>query len=271
MEDFNDKLNEDLDEDLNEGLDEGLDEQTEDSDDDIEYEYDDDGNIIIPDEEESESTEDTADNGDKETAPDATEDTRDAEIARLKKELAARDSQIKDTLKSLGENEELGVEGLEKLAAEAQDITLEEYREKRAKATESAEAVELLRKQRFEEKIKADLDAVHAAYPETKQYATVYDFPNFAKFSKYRDLGLPADEAYIAANPRSVMASVAESANTAAASLRGSKEHLRSNVPVASRDNSIKISKREMDEYKDLFPKLSEKEIIALHKQTIKK
>ena len=129
----------------------------------------------------------------------------------------------------------------------------------------------LVQKQKFDEKIRTDLAAVQQAYPETKQYKSVFEFPNFAKFSKYRDLGLPPDEAYIAANPKGVMTSVAGAAQQQARNLSNTKDHLRSNVPVGSKDKSITISKKQMAEYRDLFPNLSDKEIVALHKQTMKK
>ena len=122
----------------------------------------------------------------------------------------------------------------------------------------------------FDEKIRSDLAAVQRAYPETKAYNSVYDFPNFAKFSQYRDLGLPPEDAYIAANPKSVMTSVADAAKQQTLNLNN-KDHLRSNVPKSSKENSTVISKKQMAEYKELFPNLSDKEIVALYKQTIKK
>jgi hypothetical protein len=53
--------------------------------------------------------------------------------------------------------------------------------------------------------------------------------------------------------------------------LSSTKEHLRSNVPVGAKDKSITISKRQMAEYRDLFPNMSDKELVALYKQTMKK
>ena len=203
--------------------------------------------------------------------PAAAPDAKDAEIAKLRRQLAERDSQIKDTLKSLGADENGGVAELERLAAEAAEIPVEEYRRKKAERMQQEEAMRLVQKQKFDEKIRADLAAVQKAYPNTKQYKSVFEFPNFAKFSRYRDLGLPPDEAYIAANPKGVMTSVAGAAQQQARNLSNTKDHLRSNVPVGSKDKSITISKKQMAEYRDLFPNLSDKEIVALHKQTMKK
>ena len=283
------------DEDLTDTSDEDKDEG------DIEFDYDEEGNIVIPDDSEDDNSEeeaekdsegadaegnDAADNGQDENGgaeeapstekpkvvePAAAPDAKDAEIAKLRRQLAERDSQIKDTLKSLGADENGGVAELERLAAEAAEIPVEEYRRRKAERLQQEEAMRLVQKQKFDEKIRADLAAVQQAYPETKQYKSVFEFPNFAKFSKYRDLGLPPDEAYIAANPKGVMTSVAGAAQQQVRNLSNTKDHLRSNVPVGSKDKSITISKKQMAEYRDLFPNLSDKEIVALHKQTMKK
>ena len=283
------------DEDLTDTSDEDKDEG------DIEFDYDEEGNIVIPDDSEDDNSEeeaekdsegadaegnDAADNGQDENGgaeeapstekpkvvePAAAPDAKDAEIAKLRRQLAERDSQIKDTLKSLGADENGGVAELERLAAEATEIPVEEYRRRKAEKLQQEEAMRLVQKQKFDEKIRADLAAVQQAYPETKQYKSVFEFPNFAKFSKYRDLGLPPDEAYIAANPKGVMTSVAGAAQQQVRNLSNTKDHLRSNVPVGSKDKSITISKKQMAEYRDLFPNLSDKEIVALHKQTMKK
>lgn len=298
---INDELNE---EDLDLGFeDEDLTDTSDDDQDegDIEFDYDEEGNIVIPDDSEDDNSEEEAEkdsegadsegnddadkgqdeNGGAEEAPSAEKpgvvkpaaapDAKDAEIAKLRRQLAERDSQIKDTLKSLGADENGGVAELERLAAEAAEIPVEEYRRKKAERMQQEEAMRLVQKQKFDEKIRADLAAVQQAYPETKQYKSVFEFPNFAKFSRYRDLGLPPDEAYIAANPKGVMTSVAGAAQQQARNLNSTKDHLRSNVPVGSKDKSITISKKQMAEYRDLFPNLSDKEIVALHKQTMKK
>ena len=283
------------DEDLTDTSDEDKDEG------DIEFDYDEEGNIVIPDDSEDDNSEeeaekdsegadaegnDAADNGQDENGgaeeapstekpkvvePAAAPDAKDAEIAKLRRQLAERDSQIKDTLKSLGADENGGVAELERLAAEAAEIPVEEYRRRKAEKLQQEEAMRLVQKQKFDEKIRADLAAVQKAYPNTKQYKSVFEFPNFAKFSKFRDAGLSPEEAYIAANPQGVMTSVAGAAQQQARNLSNTKDHLRSNVPVGSKDKSITITKKQMAEYRDLFPGMSDKEIVALHKQTMKK
>lgn len=258
---------------------------------DDELEYDDEGNIVIPDDdagdasgEEDEDTlvegEDNDDNNGSEDndsqeddAPPATEpvaaDDKDAEIARLQAQLAERDALIKDTLVSLGADGNEGAAGLERLAAEAEDLTLDEYRARRAEKAKSEEAVRIVQRQEFEKKTLADLRAVQEAYPETKVYKTVFELPNFQKFARFRDAGLTPEEAYIAANGKAVMSSVATA--TKQASLNRTKDHIRSTVPKGAKDNSITISKKTLAEYRDLFPNMSDKEIVALYKQTMKK
>jgi hypothetical protein len=295
-EEIKDELNEEIeldteDMDLTETEDEDKDEG------DIEFDYDDDGNIIIPDDiEDASSDEEENNDADKKqdengsaeeelstNEPEVVEpvpvpDAKDVELAKLRAALAAkdkqieeRDAQIRDTLKNLGADENEGIAGLEKLAAEAAEMSVEDYRKQKAERMQKEEAIRLVNKQRFEEKIRADLVAVQQTYPSAKQYKSVYEFPNFDKFSKFRDAGLTPEEAYIAANPQSVMTSVAGAAQQQVRNLSNTKNHLRSNVPVGSKDNSITITKKQMTEYRDLFPNMSDKEIIALHKKTMKK
>lgn len=278
---MNDELDEKPNEELNEEPDGEIDfEDVPKSEENVEFEYDVAGNIIIPDDTEdteSENTpaaeEKTHDNEEKNVESSSNDiiDQKDIEIANLRKQITERDEQIRDTLKSLGADENEGVAGLERIAAEAADIPVEEYRRKKTERMRQEEAVRLLQKQKFDEKIQADLISVQRAYPETRQYKSVFEFPNFEKFSNYRDLGLPPDEAYIAANSKEVMANVVGAVQRHEQNLSRTKEHLHSNVPAGAKDRSVSITKEEMSEYRDIFPNLSDKEIIALHKQTLKK
>lgn len=269
-------MNDDFDEEFADAPD--LEEEGEHPNEENDFEYDENGNIIIPDD--TEDTEVESDSVTEEKArvneeesiePQDIPDPKDIEIASLRKQITERDEQIRDTLKSLGADENEGIAGLERIAAEAADISVEEYRRKKTERMRQEEAVRLLQKQKFDEKIQADLISVQRAYPETRQYKSVFEFPNFEKFSNYRDLGLPPDEAYIAANSKNVMANVAGAVQRHEQNLSRTKEHLRSNVSVVAKDNSFSITKKEMSEYRDIFPELSDKEIVALHKQAMKK
>lgn len=253
-----------------------------------ELEYDDDGNIIIPEDDDAEasdaegedvpgtdegdndaSKEDDISKGGEEPAAAEEPDAKDAEIERLRAELAERDNLIGDALESLGADRNGGAAELERIAAEAEDKSLEEYRNKRAERAKTEEAKKIVQRQEFEKKTLADLKAVQEAYPETKAYKTVFELPNFAKFAKFRDAGLTPEEAYIAANGKAVMSSVASA--TKQQSLNGTKDHIRSTVPKGAKDTSTTISKKELAEYRDIFPGMSDEEIVALYKQTMKK
>ena len=137
-------------------------------------------------------------------------DQPDAEKEALRRELARFKSQAKDTLKKLGvkESEDL-LTDLARLAAEANNETLEEYQRKRAKQENADEAQRFMRAAKFEQKMAADLAEVHAAYPSTRGYTSVKQLPNFSEFARLRDLGVSPKQAYIAANPDVVTAAAA--------------------------------------------------------------
>lgn len=288
MTDKEKELNEEIEDDV-------TDEENDTPDTDDEFDYDDEGNIIIPDvtddedvekDEDSESDDDEenpddeqgdgsddADKGDGESdaePEESTDDTKDKRIAELENELKALKAQGRDTLKKLGAKETSDVQkGLEELAAEADDIPLEEYRKKKAESAESEEALRLLRETEFKKKMAADLAEVQGFYPETKGLKAITEISNFGVFAELRDKGLTPKQAYAAANPDGVRASVAKSVKQQL--LNETKGHLRSAVPKGSKDNSITMSNKQLSEWRDLFPNLSDKEIVALYRQSYQK
>lgn len=277
-------------EDVSENLDTNADAES-----DVDFEYDENGDIIIPDEDDADADNASDDDSDEDDADaneeqdetskgDAKEasaerevvepaspqqDDKDREIAALRRQYSALESQTKDTLAKLGVEDSDIMAGLVKLAAEAEEISPEEYIRRKTERDRNAEAVRTLQTIEFEKKMKADLAEVHAAFPETKAYDSVTKFPNFAKFGQFRDKGLSPKEAYIAANPDAVRASVATA--TKRQSLNETKSHLKPVVSKQSKDNSITITKKEMAEYRELFPNMSDKEIMSLYRQTKKK
>ena len=251
-----------VEEDVEEG--EETEEETE-----VDFTYDDEGNVVIEEDESEVQEEEEAKPEESEVETEPKTDERDAEIAKLRKELSERDSLIRDVLKTLGTDEEDAVVGLEKLAAESEDMTVEEFRKKRQEKAKEKEDRELLRRIQFEETIRQDLAEIHAAYPETKAYKSVREFPQLERFAQLRDAGLSAKEAYIASHPDSVRASVATAARQQARN--EGKSHLHSSVPKGARDRSVVISKKQLAEYRELFPEKSDKEIIALYKQASSK
>lgn len=264
---------------------------------DDEFEYDEEGNIVIPDvefdpeedelgedteeetpEEESEdegkdgeSEEVTAEEQKEEETPEeatAEPDPRDEEISDLKARLKAIESQAKATLKAIGVETEDAMSGLVKVAAETEGKSEDEYNAEKAKRENDEIARNMLRNQLFEAKATADLKELHAAYPETKQYSHIKDLPADVrgKFGKFRDMGLSAKEAYAAANPDGARQAVADSVKKQAQ--HDSKAHLKSSVPKPSKPDAIAMSKAELKELREIFQGMSDAEIKKLYKQS---
>lgn len=209
--------------------------------------------------------------GEEENAPaaDTKPDERDIEIEKLRAELESFRMQAADALKAIGEEAEDPIRGLAKIAADSEGTTVDEYIESRRARAESEQKQALLRAQEYEKVFRADLTELHAAYPDTKQYDDIRKLPQdiLKKFASFRDKGLTAKEAYAAANPDGIRTSIAASVKKQA--MHESKEHLKSAVPKSSRDDSVAITKRELAEWKELFPGKSDAEIKALYKKTM--
>jgi len=256
---------------------------------DDEFEYDEDGNIIIPevvfdDETEEDGEESVEEQGEPKKTEESEEsegkeevaepvdpkpDEKDTRISQLEAELSRLKAQGKETLSKLGVKDKDVMEGLVSLAAEADGTTPEEYLKKKAVEERDAKARALLQQTEFEKKARADLAELHAAYPETKQYTDIRKLPSdiLQKFGRFRDAGLNAKEAYAAANPDGIRNTVATAVKKQ--SLRDSKSHLHTTVPKGSKDSSVVMPKSELKEWRDLFPDKSDKEIMALYKSTV--
>ena len=261
--------------------------ETESADADDDFEYDEEGNIIIPEDEaeseESEEDEETTSDEDEaseseteEEESDAekdepTPDKRDAELAELRKKLNALEAQAKDTLSKLGVKNDDVIEGLVSIAAETDGKSTEEYLKEKSEKERSEAAEQLLRATEFEKKARADLAELKQHYPETKNLKDIRDMsPDvLQKFGKYRDMGLSVKEAYAAANPDGIRQTVAESVKTQ--TLNGTKEHLRSSVPKGSKDTSVRMTRSELNSWRDIFPGKSDKEIAKLYREANKK
>lgn len=193
-------------------------------------------------------------------------DAKDRRIAELEAKYRRLESQSRDTLKKLGVDTDDAYGGLIRLAAEADDKTPEEYKAIRAVAEREEEARRSLQKSEFEKKIQADLDEVHTAFPETAKYKSVRDFPHFEEFGRYRDAGLSPKKAFLASHEEEVRGSVASAVRQK--SLNDTKNHLQSAVPKSSKDDSVKMTRKELTEWRDIFPGKSDKEIMALYRKT---
>jgi hypothetical protein len=262
-----------------------------------EFEFDENGDIIIPedtpDEEGEENAEDREENTDEaeedgeegeENAEEGEENAEEGEEAEdtapdtEKAELAAKLAEAEKLISSMKKNgkaalAKLGVKdaedfmtALETLAAEAEGKSLDDYRRERREAEDTENARELARKSAYEEMKKADLAALHAAYPETAELTDVENMPNFKRFGELRDAGLSPTEAYAAANPDAIRRSGAEAGKKT--KLAGTKTHLKSNVPKGAKGTSgPEMTPADLDYWRDMFPDKTDKEIKSLFKR----
>lgn len=284
---------------------EEVEDTAEESDEDFDFEYDDEGNIIVPEDEYDEGEEDNSSEDEdikseeeeseeedtssvvEENSPSSTaeavhlphegegkagegEDERDKEIARLRKELSDYKSDTKAAIKKLGGKSDNPLDDLERMAAETEGKSLEKYRADRESERRIADAQALIQNQQFERIAAADLAELHAAYPETRQYKHVRELPDEvkAKFGAFRNKGLSAKEAYAAANPDGIRTTVATAVKKQAQ--HDSKAHLKSSVPKGSKDTGVKMTHSELAQYREYFPELSDKEINDLYKKANK-
>jgi len=167
-------------------------------DDSDEFDFDENGDIVIPTDEEDEesdaSEEDVAEEEEpkaeepkaekskvqepelakpadqkKSTAPQA---AYDEEKARLKAQVAEYDKLAKSALSKMGIDAKDGKSALIKLAAEAEGLSEDEYIKKQSEDAKNEEARKFMQAAKFNEKKARDLAAVHAAYPDAKKYKT---------------------------------------------------------------------------------------------------
>lgn len=240
---------------------------TEDGDEDTdgELEYDEDGNIILPDDDEvDDADEDETKKSDEKPKEDAKNTAEDAKYRRLAEQARA-------TLEMLGEDMREGedvLDALERIAAETKGVSRAEYRKEIDEANELEAAKKLLKNMEYEKMAQADLSVLHSEFPETKQYKHIKDMPAdvMKRFAHFRGLGLPAKEAYAAANPDGIRTGAASAARQKARN--DGKSHLTSTVPKRASDRSTTITKQQMTELRYLFPDKSDKEIIAIYKET---
>ena len=200
----------------------------------------------------------------------AAEPEPDTEKEALRKELESLRRLAKGAMKAMGAgDEEDPARALARIAAEAEGKTADEYMKKTDDEIREEQAQALQKQQEYEKVFRADLEELHSAYPDTKQYDDLRKLPPdvLKKFASYRDRGLPAKEAYAAANPDGIRTSIAASIKRQA--MHDSKEHLKSAVPKSSRDDSVTMTKKELAEWRGLFPGKSDAEIKALYKKTI--
>ncbi len=261
------------------------------------FEFDTEGNIILPtDESSDEETEEVTEEDESEDAPtddeevpaeenrdtsagDATSkaaksteekadksDGRDAEIARLKAELAQRDNLTKDALGQLGvDSGDEPQKQLLRLAAESAGMSEEEYLLRQKKEAMAQEAEAFYKKAKYNKLKSEDLAEIHKAFPDSTEYSDVEQFPNFEAFGRLRDAGASPKEAYLATHSDKVLGSVASAARQSA---KNNKGHLNSRVPKGVSGGAITMSRAKLAEWREVFTDKSDKEIMRLYRET---
>lgn len=220
-------------------------------------EYDENGDVIVP---EEAKEEDKAGDTPK-------EDDLAKRLAESEEKLRKLESQAKDTLKRLGVKETDVTLGLAKLAADTDDQSVEEYLKKRGEEEELEELRRMKKAQAFQQMAARDLAELQAAFPELAEIKDIRDLPNFQRFAQLKDGGCTAVEAYIAANHDKVREQVATAAKSKA--IQDNKQHLRSSVPKGSKDTTIRIPRAKMEEWRAIFPHLKDSEIAKLYRETL--
>ena len=175
------------------------------------------------------------------------------ELRELREKYDRLERRSKDALKSLGMDETDAVAGLERLAREQSDMGEEEYKrdlERRDAEEDSKRKAEAERaiteregiRARIEAKKKADLDAIHTAYPASAKYERLDDIPGFERFKVLRDAGATPEEAYAVVDPAGVNEPAVEALHKKM--LSDSKSHLKS-VGGRSAGSAVNIPRNE--------------------------
>ncbi len=230
--------------------------------DDEELEYDEDGNVIETESEDNEAATQVEEREINETDNKVSPPADNS----MQKKYDEREAVIKDALKALGIEASNVEEGLLRLAADATGMSVEDYAKQRNENRKLEEAQRVYKEVMLERMVQQDLNDLHTLFPETKSITKFEDIPNAKRYAELRDKGLSAKEAYSAANADARREVIANSVKQQ--TINASKSHLKSNVPIASKDTSIKISRGEMEQMRELFPDKSDKELVALYKKT---
>lgn len=256
---------------LDETLDVGGDVETEEDTDPAEdgeddgLEYDDDGGLIIPDDEEAEEAGDTTPQAEEsDPAPDAKDERireLEAKLAEAVSKHTATSTAAARALAKLGIDVADPIAGLEHMAAEAEGKTDEEYRAELKREQEAAADAALLQEVKYARIREADFAAIVAEIPEAAQYKRVEDFPHFARFAALRRGGATPVEAFRATHTVETPKPTPDS-----------KAHLRSNAVGGAKSSATTLTRSQMAEYREMFPGMSDRDIVALHKRaSIKK
>ncbi len=117
-------------------------------------------------------------------------------------------------------------------------------------ATEQITSVEI----DYDELVREDLSELRESFPELRGLKDITDLDNPVRYGALRDLGLSAQEAYLA---------------TRATKARDNRSHLRATRTV-SVGASYTMSEAEMSAARELFPGVSDSQIRQLYKRVTK-
>ena len=268
----------DLDGDQDEDVDAESEEEETDADD---LEESDEGEELDdPDEEEETDEEETDGEDDEEIDQEDTQvSEKDAKIAELERQHEADvtgrerlEKQVKDTLEKLGIKVDGDVtEVLDRVAAETEGKTLEEYRKEKSEKAELETAKQSLARQRFEQLAASDLAELKKSFPDLLQVDNIRNafksMEDFVQFGKLRDSGVAPKTAYMAVNGEQVRTAQAQAAQKKVAG--DGKRHITSVAPKKASDNNVVMPKETLKEWRDNFPELTDAEIRKLYKETL--
>ena len=102
-----------------------------------------------------------------------------------------------------------------------------------------------------EEIINDDLSTLREKFPELEAIEDITELNNPTRYAALRDLGLSAEEAYLATAPRQAP--------------KDNRSHLKSGVPAAAKIPSTGMTKAQMAEARSLFRGMSDSDIVKLY------
>lgn len=263
----------DLDGDQDEGTDEEIYDEENDQND---LEEEDGEELDEPDKEESSEEEADSTDTEEEETQVSEKDAKIAELERQKEfgdtKYAKFEKQVKETLEKMGIAVDGNVEdALDRLAAEADGKTLEEYRKEKDEQAEIEDAKRILARQRFEQLAANDLAELKKSFPDLLQVDNIRkcfkNVEDFVQFGKLRDSGISPKNAYMAVNGDQIRTAQAQAAQKKVAG--DGKRHITSVTPKKAADTNVVMPKATLLEWRDNFPELSDAEIRKLYKQTL--
>jgi hypothetical protein len=153
------------------------------------------------------------------------------------------------------------------MAAEVDGKSIDEYRADVAREQEEAENAELIREAKYARLKADDFSEIIAAIPEAAKYKKVEEFPHFRRFAELRVQGLTPVEAFSATHGDVL----AEAGARSRKAVQDSKTHLRSTARGGARGGSLGITSAQMATFREMFPDLTDRQIVEKYKNATRK